>query len=282
MRFNPRLRAVLVVLALAVSQARPAAACIWNVDHYFMPFPPCRVDDTKTFARGAQYAAWTSGKLFTIGAKIRQVKMEVYMWQQSYNTARGWEQQLRDVYGDLTTNPLNSLAAEYNASSQFAMYIRAERGADGRFALKPIDVRSVADSIFTALRDSTDFRRIWGEAWSFGSNELNSLTHVNARLMDREMQALFDHRRVVRQVTDSLRAIGNRTASRYDGQGGTEGNAEAQISNMSATLSRLRGTAFEAQSEAIQARQRALSEARRTNENLERINTRTQVIMTLR
>jgi hypothetical protein len=281
-RLRPAASSLLLTCVLLLGSARAAHACVWNPAHDFLPFPPCKVEDQKAFQRAVQTNVWIAGKLSVTAMKIMEVKREIEAWQRAYGEARAWEEQLRRVYGELNTNPLNSMVAEYNRTTRFALYAPLQRDALGRLEFRLLDVGAAADSIFQALGDTTDLRRMWGTAWTPALKGSANRVALNSEMLERQMVSLMDHRMVTRAVSDSLQAVGNRTAARYEGDTGTEGNAEAQITNMSATLTRLRGTTFEAQAEAVNARMRTLSEGRRTSEAAATRNAAHQSLLRMR
>lgn len=245
---------------LILARPEPAAACIWNVLHYFNPWPPCEIKDEPLLHRVKQANVRLAAVLYETATKITMVKREIYQWQRAYETATNYENVLRSVYGDLTANPLPSLIYSWNRSN-IGAYVRLT--PTGRFGVSAdiVDLRHVADSIAGAFLHDVDVRRIYAEFWEPEVQRLERVVEYTGRQLEHELANLGDYRRHTEAFRDSLRLLGNRVADRYTGVADAAGDAEAHISYLSIQLSKLRGTALHAQSRAITSRLRALEHA---------------------
>lgn len=269
LQIRPILIAFLVVFGAFFARPSFAHACIWNVAHFFLPWPPCTVEDQAVLSRVQNLNLQIAAKLMTIATQIQQVKTEIYQWQNAYETARNYERLLKRVWGDVTANPLPSMVVAFNHSSLGA-YLRLDDTGGWLPDLRLADFSAQADSIRDAFMNHTDLERIyqstiapWGDMMAFG-------LLGTVQLAENQLAALGDWSRYSQIVRDSLRNIGNRAAARYEAHTDASGEAEAKISHLSIALSKLRGTAFEAQGMAISNRLMVLEMAAEQAQLLDR------------
>jgi hypothetical protein len=270
-RILPLLLALPLALALVVARPAPAYACMWTVPLPPLavptPFPPCDQRDEAEIQRLKNANVKVGQKLATTVAKIREVKREIRAWQSATETARGFEDQLRAVYGDLSTDPMPSLVSAYRRTNM-AQYVGLEVGEDGQLQARMRDFRATGDSILDSYKDTDRLKARYD--YFLDREEVrwtNQFTRVGA-ILDNRLQSLGNWEAQVRPHVDSVSAAGNRIANRYQGRDDVDGLSESKITTLSAELNRLRGTAFETQALGVRARMGALDEAIRMREQL--------------
>jgi len=244
---------VLVVAGLLLPAA-PVSACIWNPAHNFSPFPPCETEDFPGHNRVAQVNGRIGGKLLVTAAKIREVKTEIRQWQALHTEALAFERALKRVYGNVTANPIPSLVAEYNRINPMSTFVRI-RDEDGGWQLELADLSVLADSILTQFEG--DMLGLYNEVATAPDRMTRMIQSRGARI-ESEFYAVRDFQRASAPVRDSLMAMGERLAGRYEGEASDEGESEATITTLSAALARLRGTAYHAQVTGLEARMQSV------------------------
>ncbi len=272
-----RVARALVVAAVAclgiVLRPAPAHACIWNFLHWFNPLPPCEVQDDPARWRMHQTNNRILGKLGTIASDVIEIKAEIEGWKAASRTARRFSDQLARTYGDLSANPLPSLAAAYNRTPM-ANFLQLNANGTFSVGVDPINFRRVADSVWTTYQDSLGLKRIYRKDWEDPARLPKQIFGSGARL-EQQIAALGDWETFTRPILDSLSMLGGRTASRYMAHAEVAGLSEARISNLAIALSKLRGTAFEAQGLGLSAKIQALTAATEKQRQLQRLHTTT-------
>lgn len=244
----------LVLLALPPSM-EPVSACIWNPTHSFSPTPPCEEDAEATLVRISQYNGRILGKLATVAAKAQEVATETEQWLTLREEARVFERNLKSVRGNIQANPIPSMVSEFNRSNPMSMVMQIQYDEDGGASIEMADPREVGDSVLARFEAEidvlySDVRRT--------QDRLEDHLSIRAGRLEEEFRAITDFRSHSSNVRDSLQAVGDRVAQRYENDTRAMGDAEAAITSLSAAVNRLRGTAYEAELRALQARTDAL------------------------
>lgn len=263
-RKRPLIALLLVSFLLSgsaiLAAPQPASACLWNVAHYFNPWPPCAVKDENVIQRVRSLNARIATGLVEFAVKIQQVKREIYSWQRAYETATGWEAELKRVYGDVTANPIPSLVSTFNRSNM-GSYVAVDYQGGFSFSGEIVDAREIADSIKGQFQNATDIERIWNQSIFPRMEQQYDIMGRTGRAIENELANLGDFDAHYQELRDSLTNVGARTADRYTTTSEAAGDAESDISYLSALLSRLRGTSYETQVRAIHTRIRAIEYA---------------------
>lgn len=246
-----------VVLAPA-----PVEACVWRTGHYGNPFPPCPAEDNVLVKRINQLNVQLVGKVTTVASNIMYVRQEVEQWKDTWRQAKGWVDQFRRHYSQLTTNPLPSLIAAYNRNAPLAAYLQLSDNGNWAVSLEPVDLREIAEQFLEDLHDEVKvnerfFRGLSVELTGAADSEF-------ARFRDgaiRRTTQMAAYERYIDILSDSLNATGTDLASRYTDWTDGAGLSEAKISRLSAMLSRLRGTSVAAETRGMEARAQAIESA---------------------
>lgn len=246
----------------------PAYACIWDPTHYFMPLPPCPVDDKPGQSKVKEMNKSLLAKLTLVAGKATMVAVEIRKWRQAYDTAMQWDDRINRAWGDLTAPPLPSLVAHFQ-HTPMARWVEVELDESGEIQVELVDIRAEADSLWDHYTDEEVWEQIYEKSWGRSYERMGRVVTRGVETVGDELQSMLEWQEYAQTARDSLWENTRRTAMRYEGETSTEGMAEAQISNMSALLTKLRGSAYDAQVKAIESRMQALEMAQSKRYDIE-------------
>lgn len=252
-------RTLLAAAALLAGSVTPAQACIYNLTDKGSPIPPCKVEDIPGAQRMRQLNSRLSAKLAVVAQQVRFAQQEIAAWQSTYETTRNYVDEMQQIWGDLTADPLPSLVSTYNRHSPLNRYVTLTPGGKPEM----VDLRAAGDSVLAAIETSAlaFYEESRDRAESSVMRYENRLESTAAHI-ERELGAMADYRQYATVIQDSLQAVGDRLASRYEGVSSSAGLSEAKISELTALFAQLRGTAFELEGASVAARLQALEGAR--------------------
>lgn len=271
-----------ILLALLVPLSS-AHACLFDIPVPGLkegptPFPPCTAKSTPGHDQLRSKMVRLGGKMVTLAMEIQNTKAEVRAWQNTIEEAKQVEEELKKVEGDLTVNPMEALVTNYEQSPMM-VWVKEGQGMKERIVNSSLgdltdyvqkDLRAHADSMLAAWRNPDSLSTIfWGSNLAEAEARRSDKAFGLGAALENQVVALEKFRNDNKVVNDSLMAIGNRMASRYENQSEASGEAEAKISSLAANLAKLRGTAYGARAQSIQQKLRALESINQTKNMLE-------------
>lgn len=250
----PRFLRISLALVFLLSAPAAASACVINVSHFFVPWPPCLADAGKLAVRLDGRNAQILGDVMLTIKMVNSVKQEVNTWKEATSEISNIQSRLRRVYGSVSVSPIASLAVAYQRTA-LASYVSV--GTKGQLGL--------GGSITDILGESRARVRSFSSG-SIASAALGgtaaklraaggSMAARQTALVENSLSAMTDYRQRVDLLTDSVFAAANRRATRYGGEQSPEGYAEGILSMSEASLTQARVSALAAQTKSIPGRQ---------------------------
>lgn len=266
------LRRGALAIALLMGLPSAASACVLDVSHFFVPWPPCLADAGKLAVRIDGRNAQILGDVVLTLKMVNSVKREVRMWQAATSEVMAIEGRLRRVYGDMRVSPMASLAVAYQRT---AMGSYVSISSDGKVGVSEQITDAIADSRarLGAFADGSRMNSALGGTLMRGRRDAGSVAANQLFMADNTLRAMVDYRKQVDLLTDSVFMEASQRASRYAGAKDPEGYVEGVLSMSEAAITSARVAAMSSQSRSIPGRRAAVEYLGLAEEHAKRAQT---------